>query len=307
MSTRNAITRMQEPYIFQRDKKEVHSYEDSFESIESIVQRINTTEKAFHQKAYIHEHKGNPALVTAYKIGQYVVGRPVTTESWNELFGTQIDHVVELNYALRGLINQSTKQGHELERKLKEEIQSAQDNVVKYLECQGIIPKTEKVYEKAANKKQDIDSKSPEYFEALEEEFDSENKLLDIMQETSLLGRMHNDKISTIGIMRGNILFHKGIVYNAKQVAISTHQICKTLDHLRDSYNTGDLGDAVGEISQGLGLLRNHANTLASKYKSTYETVTLAERETRQLLSQNGNVGPVISQMLETLDEDLKQ
>ena len=281
-------------------------YAKSFSQIKDTIGYIITTQKAFDTLKKRNESTYYSALADIYSQLRSIIGLETHEPTFSELFSNQIDNVSSLNISLRELISYSKKEQSTLSHKLFNEIDKNKIICGKYLLSKSAIPKETQSYQVLLETNNHSEETNPSSYDKLREEIIKEEQFCKKLEDAVLLETVHKVGLSKINFLRSHIMFHRGILFSAKKLALHTNEVCGVLDHIKHLYDvTKPLGDSMSSVLQGLTILKTHTTELESLYDRTYTVVSDIERETRnpEILNRQ-HIDSLVSRMLSSLEQE---
>lgn len=283
------------------------NFNDISTEVQKTMQSVVATQKIFELKKRCEESESlGTAFSTYQKIMQFFGFKRYA--EWSQLFETQLNNVNNLNGNLTTLVRNSALQSQKLQFQLMRTIDNAKGYNDKKQEAVEIIPVANKEYQKRKEAFIKIQDSKPEYYDAMKESFDTENQLMVYLSELDLLTSAHQKDLQKVEFLKRHFAFHRGLTFSAKSLAITTAQICSSLEHLIGVYESVKPMSACLEgIHSGISNLQGYTDALNDTYNNTFKIMTTIESSDKfDLLSLNSvQLDNVVSGMIDNLEEKI--
>lgn len=250
------------------NKGELHLPEISA-SLGVAMKQIVSTQRQFEMKRFFESY---PILTGANEAYHRLLRRkPVT---WGTLFSSQLDNVGELNRNLVGLIYVTSGDFKSLQQSLIARIDAAKGNLHKYKSTRESIPQLKADYEDGGLKNLEFNPEDETHYDLLKKELLAEDKLLEGIGSVSLGKKVHERDLENIEFLKRHLLIYRGTIHTAKDLALTTRQMCDTLGELRRVYEmTSATKDCLEQVYAGVSHLKGYTDSLQELYQKTDETL----------------------------------
>ena len=292
-----------QPFVFESPV----NYRDISTSVQKTMQNVVATQKTFELKKRFEEDATLGQAFAMYtKIMQFIGFKRYA--EWSQLFETQLNNVNALNGYLTTLVRNSALQSQKLQFQLKRSIDTAKLYNDQKQNAIEIIPLAGEEYKEKRDGLAKVEDSDPQYYEAMKNEFDSENQLMIHLSELKLVTSAHEKDLQKIAFLKRHYAFHRGLSFSAKNLAITTAQVCSSLEHLIGIYESVKPMSACLEgIHSGISNLQGYTDTLNDTYHNTFKIMTNIESSDKfDLLSLNSvQLDNVVGGMIDNLEERL--
>ncbi|MGM5483897.1 MAG: hypothetical protein ACQER9_03190 [Nanobdellota archaeon] len=282
-------------------------YTEISKSIRTNVNGITENQRTIDLKEKIETTPYLTAISPLIYSFMSITGRDFP--EWSELFNRQLSNVKGLSRDLAMLIYSSSEHLKQLENHLYEDYYSAQGNIKKLSNFENKIPcATSELKNKSA-----LVNKSVNQTKKFEEElqaYESESKLTEMLNEVALMkAKTQNDR-QNIDFLKKHIAFHRRMIFASKRLAVTTNQMCSTLENLTGIYETlQPLGECLDGIYEGVQDLRNYAGNIQDLYIDTFKKIDrmdLNSPDTNILSQSSDKLDDLIARMTEDLKRNLE-
>jgi hypothetical protein len=278
-------------------------------SVQKTMKDVVSTQKTFETKKKLEQNAKLKPFVNIYEKTLNVLGINLYGE-WSDLFDRQLTNVTSLNSYLASLIRNSDLHSKKLRFQLQKSIDNAKSKNDVKQKIIEVLPSKEKIYsEKFEELKKIPDSKS-EHYDLLDQSLESEDELVTNLNELRIVKSAHKKDLEKFEFLKRHYAFHRGLTFTAKNLAVTTAQICSSLEHLIGIYETvRPMSACLEGIHSGITDLQGYTDLLNETYNNTFKVISNIENSEKfDLLSLNSNqLNGVVSGIIENLEEKLEQ
>ncbi len=267
---------------------------------------IITTQANFDLKKSIDQNAIYSKLFELYSSVVLLINKNYKSYTWSDLFSRQLENVNSLNLNLAKLIYFSSSNVKQLEDKLFSEIDFAKKSLIELKSQNKELPNIHKMQKNIEAKLSTYSKDDIEYYDLLKEDFSKKSDVMTNLSNIGLLENLKNNNVGKIDFLKTHITYQKNAIFSAKKIAVSTNEICKTLEYLLIIEPTmNSMNGCLSEIYNGISHLREYTTNLDSLYNDNFNILQRLETVNSFNQFDTANVNGLINRQIDIVDRRL--